>query len=98
MVASEVSSAAGEAPLQTSSSAGQIALTLSVGLRYSPPYSSRTAWKLVPPKPNELAPPRRGVFTGGSHGCASLGTNKGEPGSLSLALGFSTCRVGGSTL
>ena len=62
-------------------------------------YSSRIAWKFVPPNPNAFTPARRGWSpTPCTHGRASELTNSGPSPKRALGLGSVTPSVGGRTL
>ena len=62
-------------------------------------YSSRTAWKLVPPNPNALTPARRGRSARGcSQGWLWVQSLSGPSFKSSLGLGCSIPIVGGKTL
>ncbi len=59
--------------------------------------SSRTAWKLVPPKPNADTPARRMPPTGLAHSRSSVLTLNGDEAQSRLGLGTLKFRLGGST-
>src|SRR5690606_10682399 len=59
--------------------------------------SSKMAWALVPPIPNELTPARRGWSVRG-HGRGALLTKKGLSAKLICGFGASKCKLGGICL
>ena len=61
-------------------------------------YSSRTAWKLVPPKPNALTPARRTPPAGAPTRAARCSPRRASARSRCSGLGASKWRLGGSTL
>ena len=61
-------------------------------------YSSSTAWKLVPPKPKALTPPRRTPDSGRTQSRSSVLTRKGLLAKSMSGLGREKLRLGGSTL
>ncbi len=61
------------------------------------PYSSSTAWKLLPPKPNELTAASLGPRDEDSHGRATVGNANGLESIFSAGLGLSILMVGGMT-
>src|SRR5436189_292599 len=60
--------------------------------------SSRTMWKLVPPKPNALTPARRGVPGFTVHGWSFVFTKSGECAKSMPGLWRWQLRLGGRTL
>src|SRR5271167_3586896 len=98
-VASGAGGAATATPFSTSVG-GAVTATDRLPLPFSLPgrYSSKTAWKLVPPKPNALTAARRGVSPGTVHGFSSVLTYSGEWAKSMSGLGFSQCKLGGSNL
>ena len=95
----EATTPAGWSASKTMSSAGQSGSAEAGAGVVFPRYSSRTAWKFVPPKPKALTPARRGrPSCGWSHGSACVQSRNGPSCRSSLGLGVSMPMVGGSTL
>ena len=92
---SSAASAAGVAAPNTKSSVST-ARRRSAGAA-SPVYSSSAMWKLLPPKPNELTPARRGWASPRTQGRARVPRWNGLSSSASFGFGASTLMVGGST-
>ena len=90
----------GSAAALTAAGAGaDAAKVLEVSARWRPGmYSSRTTWKLVPPKPNALTPAMRTPVGGVGHSRSSVLTRNGPAAKSMLGLGAAKFRLGGSTL
>ena len=96
-VVAVVAVAAADGGLTTSEPGTSAAAKLRAGGRCRPgTCSSTTTWKLVPPNPNALTPPRRTSFSGASHGRRCVLTAKGRVSQSTLGFGFSKCRLGAS--
>ncbi len=77
--------------------AAPIAWTRGAGLCRPGTCSSSTTWKLVPPKPNALTPPRRMPHGGVGHSRNAVLTLNGERSQSTFGFGSRKLRLGAST-
>src|SRR5450755_974654 len=99
--AAEVPGAPSAAPAWRSALAcrSTVAGSSAAGSPYRPgTYSSSTAWKLVPPKPNALTAPRRTPDGGTGQSRSLVLTWNGDAAQSTLGLGSRKFRLGGRTL